>query len=118
MAKVDRIERMDVRRAELEAHYTEAFITALQMTAAGVWGLFDHKPDRWARAKIAPIIENLSEMSQTIDGIRTQLGMEPFGLHREFLASRGPVASNAVGEPKQARAWLEKLGVPVPGNGR
>jgi hypothetical protein len=118
MAKADRIERLDLHRVELEADYTEALIAALQMTAAGVWGLFDHNQDRWARAKIAPVIENLSEMSRTIDGIRPQLSMEPFGLHREFLASRGPVASTAVGEPKQARAWLEKLGVPVPENGR
>jgi len=36
--------------------------------------------------------------------------MEPFALHQEFLAARGPVKSSAVGEPRMARAWLERLG--------
>ncbi len=39
--------------------------------------------------------------------------MEPFALHGEFIADRGPVKSSAVGEPKQARAWLERLGEAV-----
>ena len=28
---------------------------------------------------------------------------------REFLASRGPVDAQAVGEPRQAQAWLQRL---------
>ena len=39
-----------------------------------------------------------------------QQGLEPFALHEEFEASRGPVASTAPGEPKQAKAWLARLG--------
>ena len=113
MAKADRLERLDLRRAELEVEYREALIAALHDTARGNWGLFEHTQDRKTREKIAPVIENLSELGQTIDGLRAQLGLEPFALYREFLASRGPVASSAVGEPKQARAWLERLGVPA-----
>jgi len=41
--------------------------------------------------------------------LRAQLFMEPFALHAEFLASRGPVPATAPGEPKQAQAWLERL---------
>jgi hypothetical protein len=48
-------------------------------------------------------------MADEIDDLRDQLDMEPFALHREFLAARGPVQSDAVGEPKQAQAWLERL---------
>jgi hypothetical protein len=109
MAKADRLERLDIRRGELEAEYLETLIAALQVTAAGVWGLFNHNQDRWTRANVAPVVENLCELGGTIDNLREQLSLEAFGLHQEFLASRGPVASSAVGEPKQAQAWLEKL---------
>ncbi|WP_404711945.1 hypothetical protein [Sphingomonas sp. MMS24-J13] len=113
MAKAERLERLEILRTELEADYLAALIAALQMTAAGGRGLFDHDQDRRTRAKIAPVVDNLAEMGEAIDNARETLGLEPFELHRQFLASRGPVASSAVGEPKQARAWLEKLGAPV-----
>lgn len=115
MAKADRLERADGRRIELEAEYSAVLIAALQKTADGMWGLFDHQVDRHARARVAPVIASLSELGEAIDGLREQLGMAPFELHQTFRTSRGPVASNAVGEPKQARAWLERLGVPVDG---
>ncbi|KUR75703.1 hypothetical protein [Novosphingobium sp. FSW06-99] len=109
MAKADRLERLDTRRIDLEADYTAALIEALRATAAGRWGLFDHKPDRVARAAVAPVIANLTDLGEAIDDARDQLGMEPFALHQEFLAARGPVSPQAVGEPKQAQAWLARL---------
>jgi hypothetical protein len=109
MARADRLDRMDIRRADLEADYTQALIHALEATAAGSWGLFGHQKDRHAQEKFAPVLADLTETAEAIDAIRAKLELEPFALHHEFLASRGPVASNAVGEPKQARAWLEKL---------
>lgn len=109
MAKADRLARLDDRRHELEAEYTEGLIKALRTTASGKWGLFDHQSDRHARAAIAPVIAALTDLADAINSARDQLGLEPFDLHREFLASRGPVASQAVGEPKQAQAWLARL---------
>jgi hypothetical protein len=109
MAKADRLERLDARRAELEADYAEALVAALRVTAAGQWGLFDHKADKAARKAVAPVIANLAELGEAIDEAREQLAMEPFALQQEFLASRGPVSSQAVGEPKQAQAWLDRL---------
>ncbi|WP_022676321.1 hypothetical protein [Novosphingobium sp. B-7] len=109
MAKADRLERLDVRRTELETEYMAALIDALRVTAAGKWGLFDHNADRWSRKAVAPVIENLAEIGQATDQMREQLGMPPFALQQEFLASRGPVKSDAVGEPKQAQAWLDRL---------
>jgi hypothetical protein len=109
MAKADRLERLDVRRAELETEYTAALIDALRVTASGKWGLFDHNGDRVSRKAVAPIIDNLAEIGQAIDDMREQLHMPPFELQQEFLASRGPVRSDAVGEPKQAQAWLDRL---------
>ena len=109
MAKIDRLERLDTHRIELEAEYTAALIDALRVTAAGKWGLFDHQADRNARKAVAPVIENLTDLAETIEQMREQLMMSPFELHQQFMAARGPVSSQSVGEPKQAQAWLERL---------
>ena len=113
MARADRLDRADRLRDMLEGEYRQHLIVALQNTAAGTWGLFDHQQDRSARAKVAPVIERLTDLAAEIDEQRELLGMEPFALHAEFLADRGRVKSNAVGEPKQAKAWLAKLGEAV-----
>ena len=110
MAKADRLERLDLRRAELEAEYIAALIAALRVTAAGKWGLFDHTADRAARAAAVPVIEELSELGEAIEKMREQLGLPSFDLHPKFLAARGKPDSQAVGEPKQAQAWLARLG--------
>lgn len=110
MAKADRLERLDVRRAELEADYREALIAALRVTASGRWGLFGHNDDRWARVHAQPALDRLDELAGDIDRLRDQLSLDAFALHRDFLAARGKPAADAVGEPKQARAWLEQLG--------
>ncbi len=110
MARADRLERLDAQREEAEAAYRDALIAALCVTAGGRWGLFDHQNDRAARARTAPVIAELEDIAADIDAMRDTLGLEPFDLHREFLAARGPVSSDAAGEPKQARAWLERLG--------
>lgn len=110
MSKAKRLERLDERRIEMEAEYREALMAALRATAAGQWGLFDHKQDKQTRAAIAPTVDHLIDMGQTIAAMRQELSLEPFALHGEFLASRGPVSSHAVGEPKQAQAWLERMG--------
>ena len=110
MSRADRLERLEGRREELEAEYRLALIDALRKTAAGSWGLFGHNKDRWTREKWAPVVTDLCDRGEEIDRIRNQLGLPPFALHEEFEASRGPVRSNAPGEPKQAKAWLERLG--------
>lgn len=109
MAKIDRLERLDAHRSELEAEYTAALIAALIVTAAGKWGLFDQQGDRHARKVVAPVIANLTDLAETIDRMRDQLLMPPFELHQQFMAARGPVSSQAVGEPRQALAWLDRL---------
>jgi hypothetical protein len=109
MAKGDRLARLDVRREEMESDYREALIAALRITAGGKWGLFDHRKDRAARAAAAPMVAELTEIGEAIDAARAQLGLPPFELHAEFLASRGPVGPEAVGEPKQAQAWFDRL---------
>jgi hypothetical protein len=111
VARADRLERLDTRRSELEQEYRAALIAALQVTAGGQWGLFGHHQDKAARARTAPVLARLQDMADEIDGARDALGLDPFDLHRDFLTARGPVSADAVGEPKQARAWLDRLGV-------
>ena len=84
-------------------------LDALRLTASGKWGLFDHNGDRSARAAVAPTIEKLKETGEAIDRARETLAMPPFELHQQFLAARGPVGPQAVGEPKQAQAWLDRI---------
>lgn len=110
MARADRLERLDSRRGELEAEYRECLIAALRKAAAGSWGLFDHNPDKTARAAWKATVTDLCDRGQEIDDMRETLGLEPFALHAEFEASRGPVSTSAPGEPKQAQAWLDRLG--------
>ncbi len=109
MAKADRLAKLDEHRIELEADYRAALIKALEVTAAGRWGLFGHNDDRANRAAAAPMVAELTELGDDINAMRERLSMPPFDLHAEFLASRGKVGAHAVGEPKQALQWLQKL---------
>ena len=114
MAKIDRLERLDQRRADLEIEYRETLAAALERTAAGKPGLFNHRADKRERAANAPVIDELRELGDAIDGLREQLMMEPFALHRDFFDARGRVAPSAAGEPKQAKQWLERLAAETP----
>jgi hypothetical protein len=109
MARADRLERMDGLRLELEGEYRAALIVALEATAAGVSGLFGHSKDKHIRAAAEPTVAQLCDLGQSIDDLRDKLDMARFDLHEQFEASRGPVSASAVGEPKQAKAWLERL---------
>ena len=109
MAKADRLARSDERRVEMETEYEALLLAALRQTAAKRLMLFGHQQERTATAKAAPIVAEITALGDAIDGLRDQLAIPPFALHREFLASRGPVSAHAVGEPKQAQAWLDRL---------
>ena len=111
MARATRLESLDVRRLTLEVEYERLLIEALRQTGAGSWGLFDHNQSKWDRKTWGPTVKELQDIGNEIDQTRERLGLEEFVLHQEFEAARGPVASNAPGEPKQAKAWLERLGI-------
>ena len=113
MAKADRLARLDERRIEAETEYHALLLDALQRTAAGRLMLFGHGKDKAQIAKAASTVAELTELGDTIDQLRDQLSLEPFALHARFLASRGPVSAHAVGEPKQAQAWLDTLETPA-----
>ena len=110
MARADRLERLDAQRIAAELEYETLLIEALRRAAGGSWGLFEHSTDRAARAKWQPTVTDLCDRGEDIGRMRATLGLEPFALHEEFEAARGPVPPTAPGEPKQAKAWLERLG--------
>lgn len=111
MSRADRLEKLDARRLELEVEYEAVLLNALQKVAAGSWGFFGHNnKDRAASAKWEPVLTDLCDRGEEIDQMRELLGIEPFALHADFEASRGPVLPTAPGEPKQAKAWLARLG--------
>jgi len=98
------------RIGQLEAEYRSRLVGALRKCAAGRWGLFGHNEHLSPRATAPDVVEDLFDVGRTIDAMRARAGMEPFPLHARFGASRGPAPANAVGEPKQAQAWLAELG--------
>ncbi len=100
---------MDDRRIELEAAYHAALIAALEHTAGGKPGLFGHKEHSGPKRTLPPAVIELRELGEEIAELRAALGLDPFALHLEFEAARGPVSAQAPGEPKQAKAWLERL---------
>ena len=109
MAKIDRLERLDQRRADMEVEYRALLIAALERAVAGKPGLFNRRPDKRERAAVAPVIDELRALGDEIDQLREQLMVEPFALHRQFFDARGPASPSAVGEPRQAREWLDRL---------
>ncbi len=94
-----------------EADYTATLIAALRRCAAGTWGLFGHNDaPEGGRYKSAEA-EKLRELGEDICAMRARAGLDRFALHDAFEAARGrPGNSNAVGEPKQAKEWLARLG--------
>ena len=109
MAKPDRLARLDAQREDLETDYRDTLIAALEKTANGSLGLFDRSSDRRVRSAIAPTIDALKEMGTEIDAMRDRLMLDPYALHRDFFAARGPVSPSAPGEQKEARLWLDRL---------
>ena len=110
MARADRLERLDAQRVHAEADYLALLLEALRETAGGKWGLFGH--NEWqGRAHLPPaVFGELCELGEAIDDMRERLFLDPFALHHEFLAARGRRKSPSdVGEPKQAREWLDRL---------
>ena len=123
MAKIDRLERLDQRRADLEAEYRATLVAALERTAAGKPGLFNHRADKRERAAVAPVIDELRALGEAIDAIRAQLMIEPFALHRDFFDARAgraerrrrALTSQAVARPAGGGNGLSASCVALPG---
>ncbi len=111
MAKIDRLLRLDQRRADLEAEYRETLAAALERTAAGKPGLFNHRADKRERAAVAPMIDELRSLGDAIDGLREQLQIEPFALHRDFFDARGRSRRARSANPGKSKHGLSGWGL-------
>ena len=106
---MEKAQRLSERLDELEREYQAVLTKALTECAAGRWGLFGHNEHLYPLGNPPELVE-LRELAQTIDRVRARIGEPPFPLHQEFEATRGRADANAPGEPKQAQAWLRRLG--------
>ena len=102
----------------LETSYRELLLSALEKCAAGRWGLFAH--NEFAAREFSPqlrsrlldsdgAVEELLDLGSKIEGLRRRFGLEPFPLHERLLYMRGYYLSNAPGQPKGDRKWLDEL---------
>jgi hypothetical protein len=105
---MNKTERLSRQLDELEREYRELLIRALNGCAGGRWGLFGHN-EHLHLNHVPPDLVELRELAGAISRVRNRIGMAPFPLHEAFEAARGRSKPNAVGEPKQAEAWLRQL---------
>lgn len=105
---MDRSARLAEELEGMEREYRVVLTRALTDCAAGCWGIFGQNEHLRGNEKPADLDE-LRDLAGAIDRLRARIGDVPFALHEEFEAARGPVDPNAPGEPKLAKAWLEKL---------
>lgn len=104
-----RVERLERKLRLLEADYRKVLVKALTECAEGRWGLFGQN-EHLDVGHLPKALEELRALARVIDEIRLQIGDVPFPLHLEFESARGRGDENAIGEPRLARAWLERLG--------
>lgn len=104
---MSRTQHITQRLDDLEREYRSVLERALIECAGGGWGLFGHNEHLGASPPAE--LSELQTLAQAMNRLRSQLGEGPFPLHQEFEAARGRVDANAPGEPKQARAWLQRL---------
>lgn len=105
---MDRTERLSRHLDELEREYVAVLTRALNDCADGRWGLFGHNEHLHSYGVPAELAE-LRNLARAINRLRVTSGDEPYSLHEEFEAARGPADANDPGEPKQAKAWLKRL---------
>jgi hypothetical protein len=105
---MDNSERLSQQVDELERQYRTLLSRALTDCAGGRWGLFGHNEHLHSYGVPSELAE-LRELAHAINRLRARIGEGLFPLHEEFEAARGRADANALGEPKQAQAWLQRL---------
>jgi hypothetical protein len=99
------------RRANLErdlgiaeAEFEEQLRRALETCASGHWGLFGQNGEGWDTGK------QLVALGTEIQELRGRVGYtEPNDLFQRLLHYRSQRASNAPGEPRLAKMFLDEL---------
>lgn len=105
---MDKADRLSRELRSLEAEYEAVLKRALSDCANGRWGLFGQN-EHIRQVNPPSELVALRSLAQEIERLRQRLALGPFSLHEEFEAERGRVGPNDVGEPRLARAWLDRL---------
>lgn len=105
---MSRADRVAQQLESLEREYRAVLTRALEACAAGTWGLFGHN-EHTGFAEAPRELEALRALAKTMDRLRERAGDGPFDLHQQFETARGRAGPNEPGEPKQAKAWLQRL---------
>ncbi len=100
-------QRLSQQLKGLEREYQSVLEKALADCADGRWGLFGH--NEHLQSPPPAELSDLDALAQAVNRLRARMGEASFPLHEEFQAARGRADANAPGEPKQARAWLDRL---------
>jgi hypothetical protein len=103
-------ERRSQQLDRMEAEYRSKLRDALQKCAEGEWGLFGQN-DHLGCNQSSGALDDLRDTAASVNALRQRLGEPSYALHDEFEAARGRDDSNQLGEPRLAKAWLERLEV-------
>jgi hypothetical protein len=95
------------RLKQLEAEFSELLIPCLQQCSHGRWGLFGAY-DRFPEIEAWPEFERVRGLAISIRAIRAASG-ERNELCEEFLGLSKFHRPNDPGEPKLAKAFLERI---------
>lgn len=106
MSRASRHEKAETNLHALKREFEELLLEALHSCANGRWGLLGQYPQRY-RLKES---EQLEALGEKIDALRKELAIvEEFWFYARFQYYCSIQGSNAVGEPKLAKQFLEDI---------
>jgi hypothetical protein len=106
MSRASRQEKAEKKLHALQQEFEQLLREGLRSCADGRWGLLGQYPQRY-RLKEA---EQLETLGHEIVGLRHELGIvDDFWPYSRFLHYCSIQGSNALGEPKLAKQFLEEI---------
>jgi hypothetical protein len=106
MSRASRQEKAKKKLQALELEFEQLLRGALRSCAGGRWGLLGQYPEQY-RLKEA---EQLETLGREIGSLRQELGIvDEFWHYSRFIHYRSIQGSNALGEPKLAKGFLEEI---------
>jgi hypothetical protein len=106
MSRGSRREKTEKKLQALELEFEHLLREALQSCAGGRWGLLGRHPEQY-RLKEA---DQLQTLGQEVVALQQELGIvDEFWPYSRFLHYCSIQGSNALGEPKLAKQFLEEI---------
>ena len=106
MSRVSRQEKAEKNLHAIQHEFEQLLREALRSCANGRWGLLGQYPQRYRLRES----EQLDALGQKIGALRQELGIvDEFWPYSRFLHYCSIQGSNALGEPKLAKQFLEEI---------